>query len=268
MVRGVGAAGNQSIVLINNQFLFLTSDGDVAVYDGGITVKIISSKIEGTLNALHPGRFEQAVGLAFADGSGDEDYYLCVSTEASGTHDLLLVYDTLFRAWTKFNNMPCNALASYEIGTAQRAMAFVNYTGYTMRYPNTDADDGGAFTAFYQSGHLQAGVPQQKIFHRFQVLLRQQSSTATLAFEYRIDFAAAGTTTNLSLAGTGAIWDVAVWDTDIYADIASALRPVFMDLQGDFILWRVSDTSTNPAFLLRGVRLWIEPTGTIGGSET
>src|SRR3990167_9035239 len=65
MVRGIGAASNQAITLINNKFIFLTSQGNVAIYDGGITVQVLSGKIQGTLDSLNPARISKSVAVAF-----------------------------------------------------------------------------------------------------------------------------------------------------------------------------------------------------------
>lgn len=265
MVRGIGAAGNQSIALINNQFLFMTSQGDVALYDGGLTVQILSAKIEGTLSGMNMDRFDDAVGLAFDDGTGDEDYYLALSASGSSTNNRLLVFDTRWKAWTKFTGLAVNAMTSYEIGTSQRAIAFADYLGQANRYPTTDADDGAAIDAYYQSGHLQLGVPQLKVFRDTQVILRQEGTTYNVTFEYRIDFEGAGTSTSLSLAGTGALWDTAVWDAASYADIATSTRRIEVNKEGDFFLWRIANANASQPFLLRGVRVWVEPTGRISG---
>lgn len=269
MVRGVGAASNQSITVINNRFLFTTHQGDVAVYDGGITVQIISSKIEGTLapTNINLSRIEDTVAVAFDDGTGDEDYYLSLSLSGSGTHNLLLVFDTLHQAWTKFSGISANAMTSYEVGTQQRAIAFSDYSGYVNRYPSGTSDAGTSISAYYQSGHLRLDIPTVKTFREFQLMLRQEGSQS-ITFERRVDFAGSGTASTISLAGSGALWDSATWDSSSYADIVTAITRVPVNESGDFILWRISDNSTNNPFLLRGLRLWAEPEGRLGGGST
>ena len=263
MVRGVGASGNQTIALINNQFVFLTNQGNIVVYDGGITIQLLSSKIQGTLSTLNLERLPQAVGLAFDDGTGDEDYYLCLSRQGEGTNQLMLVYDTLFKAWTKFTGIACNALTVYETGTRQRALAFFDYAGRANLYPDTEADAGATIASFYRSGHLRLDVPQQKTFQQIQAIF-QQRENERVTLNYYIDF---GTTTSgysISLAGTGAIWDTAVWDTAVYADVATIISRNPIGHTGDFIQWDITDTDDH-GWRMRGVRLWAEPTGRLGG---
>jgi len=268
MVTGIGAASNQAIATINNQFLFVTSQGDVAVYDGGITVQIVSSKIEGTLGSLNYQRFTKAIAVAFDDGTGDEDYYVSLSSGGSGTHDTVLVFDSFHRAWTRFSGLNVAAMAVYEIGSRQRGIAFGDYGGLLYRYPYLNSDDGSAIDSYYQSGHLRLDIPTQKTFRMLQAILQQESSTYTVSLEYRLDFAGAGTVTALSLAGSGALWDTAVWDSAVWADVSTSIRPVsIVGGTADFLQWRISNDGASQPYLLRGIRLWASPTGRVGGSN-
>lgn len=267
MVRGIGAANNQAVAVLNNQFVFLTSQGDVAVYNGGTQVEIISTKIEGTLSGLNLNRIVEAVAVAFDDAEGDDDFYLSVSGTGSGTHNRLLVFDTFHQAWTKFDGFACNALAVYEVGTQQRALLCGTYSGYTDRYPSGNSDAGEPIDAFYASGHYDFEVAQQKIFRVLQLVFQQRSTSHPIAVEYRIDFATTGTETELDLSGSGALWDTAVFDVDTWADLTTTLKVIHMDTPGDYLQWYLSEDSTAPAFLLRNLRVWMESTGRIGGSS-
>ena len=267
MVSGIGAASNSAIELINNRFVFLSDQGNVIVYDGGITVQVLSRKIETTLSSdtINMARLKFARSASFDDGTGDQDFYLSLSLAGSGTHNLILLYDTALQAWTKFSGINANTLATYELGTQERAIIFGNYSGTASRYPVGDNDNGSAIEAFYQSGHLRFDIPTQKTFRDIQLILRQQGNY-DITFEFRIDFEGTGTTRTISLSGSGALWDTAIFDADAYADIATqiALEPV--DRDGDFILWRIENNNADEPFLLRGLRLWAEPVGRLGGT--
>lgn len=264
MVRGIGTCSNNSIAVINNKFIFLSCEGDVIIYDGGINVQIISAKIEGTLTAINLDRVDEAIAIAFDDGTGGEDYYLSLSASASSTHDRLLVFDTFHQAWTKFLGINANAMATYEIGTLQTALVFGNYIGDANRYPNTNADDGAAINAFYQSGQLQFDLPQEKIFRLAQIFVNQEGAY-NLTFEYRLDFEAVGTSSSISLAGSGSLWDTAIFGTDAFADITTVTGRVEGFRICDFFQWRVSNTNAAQPFLVKGIRIFMEPTGRVGG---
>ena len=261
MVKGIGTPNNQAVTIINNQFVFMTSQGDVAVYDGGVTVQIISSKIETTLTGLNLNRLNRTVTAAFDEGTGDEDFYACVSTSGNSTHNRLLQYDTLHKAWLKHVGINCNSLAVYEIGTQQLALAFSDYAGRVHRYPTGSSDNGASISAAYLTGHLSFGIPQQKTFRRLQPVFVQQTGNTNLTVEYRVDFATTGTSTTVSQAGSGATWDGSIYDTASWADLSTTIANIDIHQTGNFLAWRIANTSE--PFLVRGVRLWYEPTGRV-----
>jgi len=264
MVSGVGAASNAAIQVVNNRFMFLTSQGDIALYDGGINIEFISYRIDGTLDpsvtSLNRYQFARS---AFLD---DSEFYLSLSTAGSGTHDLILMYDVDVGAWTKFSGINANALAIYEIGTQEHAILFGDYSGFANQYPSGTSDAGSSIEAFWQSGHLKLDTPHRKLYRELQLFIRQEGSYS-ITIEHRIDFAATGTSTSVSLAGEGALWDTAIWDAASYGDVTTALVRIILGNPGDFFQWRIEDTSTNNPFLLRGARLWVEENvGEIGGT--
>mgnify|MGYP001559825427 FL=1 len=262
MVKDIGTLSDQSIVVLNNRFIFTTADCDIAVYDGGLNVEIISTKIQGTIDGLNLDRCDEAVATEF-----DGDYLVSISNSGSSSHNLILVYDTFHQAFTKFLGMNANALATFEEGTLQRQVLFGDYDGFVHEYPETDSDNGAAIVAFYQSGWLRfPQIPQEKTFRLARVFTNQTGTGNTLTFEHRIDFLSAGTQTVLSLAGTGSLWDTAVYDTDRYADLTTLIGRVEIDRQGDFLQWYLYSSGTQPAWVVRGVQIWNEPTGRIGGS--
>lgn len=258
MVRDIGTASNSSIAIINNQFLFKTQLGDYAVYDGGINVKILSSKIEGTLAALNQNRLDAVRATAFDDGTGDQDYYVCETASGGATHNRLLLYDTFHQAWTKFVGINCNALWTYEIGTLQTAIAFGDYSGFVNRYPNTSNDAGTAINAYWQSGQLRIPeIPLRKTFRLAQLYV-EQSGNYNLTFTHRIDFESTGTATSCSLAGSGALWNTAIFDADIYADLTTTICRVEINKGDYFFQWRVANSNASETFVVKGLRLWVE----------
>jgi len=136
-----------------------------------------------------------------------------------------------------------------------------------MAYPSGNSDNGSAITAFYQSGWLRfPELPREKTFRLARVFTNQTGTGNTLTFEHRLDFLGSGTQTSLSLAGAGSLWDSAVYDADIYADVTTLIGRVEIDRQGDFLQWYLRTSGTQPAWVVRGVQVFVEDTGRIGGS--
>ena len=264
MVRDIGTRSNSSVVVINNQFLFKTHLGDYARYDGGINVEILSAKIEGTLAALNLNRMDAVRATAFDDGMGDQDYYACESASGASTHNRVLVFDTFHRAWTKFLGINCNAIWTYELGTFESAIAFGDYSGFVNSYPDTTADAGAAIDAFWQSGWWRfPEMPLRKVFRKA-LLYVEQSGNYNLTFTRRFDFEGVGTSTSVNLAGTGALWDTAIFDADSYADTTTTVQHIEFAgaTQGDyFFQWRVANANASQPFVVKGIRVFLEMTG-------
>ena len=261
MVRDIGTQSNSSIAVINNQFLFKTQLGDYAVYDGGINVRIISSKIEGTLGNLNQNRLDAVRAVAFDDGTGDQDYYACETQTGGSTHNRVLLYDTFHQSWTKFVGLNCNAIWDYEIGTFERAIAFGDYSGFVSRYPNTNADAGAAISAYWQSGQWRVPeIPLRKTF-RIAQLYVEQSGNYNLTFTHKIDFESTGTATSCNLAGSGALWDTAIFDADTYGDVTTTICRVDVNEGDYFFQWRVSNNAASQPWTVKGLRIWVEQTG-------
>ena len=262
MVRDVGTLSNASIQVLNNLFVFVTPRCDIAIYDGGLNVQIISKKMQGTIDGLNLDRCDEATAFVF-----DGDYYVSLTNSGASTHNLVIHYDTFHQAFSKFVGMNVNAATPYEIGTLQEAVAFGDYGGFVNRYPSGDSDAGSAITAFYQSGWSRfQEIPEEKTFRLARIFTNQTGTGNTLTFEHRLDFQATGTQTTLNLAGKGSLWDTAVYDTDRYADLTTLIGRVGIHLQGDFFQWYLRSSGTQPAWVVRGVQVWIEGTGRIGES--
>ena len=207
------------------------------------------------------------MAVAFDDGTGDDDYYACVSLKGSGTHNRVLLFDTYHQAWTKFKGITCNALVTAEIGAAQHTLLFADYAGNLLRYPSGETDNGELIQAYYQSGDLRfPEIPTQKTFRDIQVFMRAQGTGRLAGFRYQIDFGTTTTSTTVSLADVGAIWDTAVWDTDAYADQATVIRRIEVNRMGDFLNWRLEQNTASNPVLLRGIRIWMEPSGRVGAT--
>lgn len=268
MVRGVGASNQQAITVINNQFVFQTWTGDVAIYDGGLRVEILSGKIEGSLADTETTRTRLASAIAFDDGTGDEDFYLSTTLAGDSEHSRVLVFDTLHKAWTKFAGVHANALMVYETGSIEQALGFSDYQGVVNEYPTTHANANMTDEAYYKSGQSLLGMPQQKTVHLVQVLARQEARGHELTFEPRINFASTGIQKTIELAGSGAVYDTAIYDVDTYADLTTTLADIEINQTSNYFQWYIENLEDQEPFLVRAVRVWAESTGRIEGDQT
>ena len=229
MVQGIGTLSNQSIAVVNDSrnneqvFVFVTQHGDIAAYDGGINVTIISNKIIASFpNALNFSRIDEVVATQY-----EFLYMVSVSASSIQTHGRIYIFDFLHNAWTRFSGMAANALSTFEDSTGETIMMFGDYDGRVNSWDLNDTStfndpSSTAIDAFYETGWLSfkdTGLPEKSI-RAVRVFVNQVGTGRTLDVEVRKDFEASGTTKSVSLSGSGAVWDTAIWDTDRWADIS------------------------------------------------
>src|SRR3990167_10923659 len=85
MIPDVGTLSPNAIGQIGNEMLFMSEHGDFYIYDGGIGLRIISTKINPDINT---GRFPYVSTTIF-----DNDYHVSYSTSGGATNNRILVYD-------------------------------------------------------------------------------------------------------------------------------------------------------------------------------
>lgn len=227
MVQGIGTLSNQSVTIINsptdNQqiFVFVTQHGDVAVYDGGVNVTIISHKIKNSFpNSIAFDRIDEVVATSY-----EFMYVVSVSTSGNSTHNRLYLFDFLHKAWTRFVGMNANAIETFENASGRPLLMFGDYGGIVSQWDVNDTStyndpSSTVINSFYTTGWLpfsESGL--EKDVRALRVFVNQEGSSRNLDVEVRKDFEDTGATDQISLEGSGATWDSAVWDTSTYADL-------------------------------------------------
>lgn len=258
MVQGIGTTSGQAVKVINNQFVFPTTDGRFAVYNGGITVQFISDPIQGTLDGLNLTRFDELVAVNFND-----DYLVSVTAAGSSTHNRMLFFDTLNQAWSVFKGLNANSIAIAEFGEGTFEVIFGDYGGLSKHYPSGDDDAGTAVDAFYTSKWFRFPLqPNFKNMKLAKVFVDQLGTGINITVETRVDFEASGKSTTVSLAGTGSLWDTMIWDTDNWGgDLVIIERIEVNQKDSTFFQIHFETNDTNAPWTIRGFQLWIEQSG-------
>ncbi len=272
MVQGIGAASNSSIAIINSPadseqlFVFVTNRGDVAIYDGGVDVNYISRKITNSVpNSLAFDRVDEAVATAY-----EFTYIVSLTNTGGSTHDRLYMFDFLHNAWTRFVGMDANAISTFEAGDTQELLMFGDYAGFSNQWDITDTtadNDPGttAIDAFYTTGWLgfdNIGAVEKRL-RVIRVFANQEGTGQTLDLEVRADFASAGTTFSISLAGAGAVWGSAVWGVDRYSGLSVTIDRIEPNAGDNLFQLRFRNNRVNESFTIRKFQMILEPSGRV-----
>lgn len=270
MVDGIGTRSTHSVKIVNNFIYFTTAQNDIAVYDGGYNVVFNSQKIRNTIGGLNFARSTNTLGLAFSTYKyNDYDYYCSVSDVGQSRNSKILLFDTAFKAWTKFKGINANAWDVAEDSAGQNIMIFGDYDGYVHTYPSTRYYDGNVETApivaFYQTKwfryeDIALGDKYWRILKTY--TLTEDTSTYLYA-EVRSDYEETGPVYTLDISGSDAQWDLAVWDVDTWGGQSLKVNRTEVDKGTDMFQIKFSNDRLNEGFTIFGYENFLEPTDRI-----
>ncbi|MDI6732321.1 MAG: hypothetical protein QME16_00110 [Planctomycetota bacterium] len=253
MISNVGTLSPKSISRIGNDFFFVSSQGDIYIYDGAIGIKLISTKIQGTIDGANFNRFQYVVGELF-----DKDYYLAFSTSSNETHNRILSFDTFHLAWTKFVGINANVIAVADDGTGKDMLVFGDYGGFVYKYPSGTNDAGTAIETIYTTKQFYfPELSPQKDWKLLKVFANQKGNYNLVA-EMRKDFETTGTTESISLAGSGSLWGTAVFGVDAYGGQNLIIGRVEVNKEGDFYQIKFSNSNLDEPVEVKGWEIYLE----------
>lgn len=282
MVDNVGTLSQQSIAIVNNNIFFITSQNDIAVYDGNFSVKFISSKIRNTIGDNNFNRAGQALGLAFSSYRyKDLDYYAAESTLGSSVNDQVLLFDTYREAWTKLEAIEPNSWTVIPNSSGFNQMVFGGYDGLVYYYPNigvyndvsNECTAGNVCTttspsiySFYQTKWFR--YPEVALGDKYMRLLKtyiinSSSLSSTLLIEVKTDYAEEGNLYTVNYTPSGALWDVSKWDESEWTGGGLTIDREEVNLGTQMFQIRYSNDTVDQDMSILGFETFIEPTDRI-----
>ena len=267
LVDGIGTLSQNSLKIVNNFIYFTTSQNDIAVYDGAYTVQFLSQKIRNTIGGLNFTRAGNNQGLAFSTYKyRDQDYYVSVSSSGSAVNNEVLLFDTAYKAWTKFSGINANAWCVGDNTLSQDSMYFGDTTGYVGQYPSANFVDGqvasNAIAAFYTSKWFR--YPEEGLGDKYWRVLKtytlSESTTTNLNVMCNSDYQTTGKSFTLPITGAGSLWDVALWDVDVWGGQSLIVNRSEVELGKSMFQVKFSNSDLNKGFTIFGWESFIERT--------
>ena len=265
MVSGIGTSSNDSVQVVNNYIYFTTAQNDIAIYDGAYTCQFISQKIRGTIGGLDFDRSAQNVGLAYSTYKyNDYDYYVAVTEKGGTGNNRILLFDTQYKAWTKFKGMNANAMCVAPTQTGQDAMFFGDYNGYVHIYPSNKYYDGDeastAIAAIYQTKWFKySDICLGDKYWRLLKTYTLAADNTILYAECKSDYESSGKVFALNLGGPQDKWDVAMWDLALWGGESIVVGRNEVDKGTSMFQLRYTQESNNTGFTILGFENFVEP---------
>lgn len=282
MVDNVGTLSQQSIAIVNNNIFFITSQNDIATYDGNFGVKFISSKIRNTIGQNNFSRSPQALGLGYSSYRyKDLDYYAAESTLGSSTNDQVLLFDTYREAWAKLQNFNPNSWTVIPNSSGVNTMVFADYNGLVYYYPNTSVysdvynscsganactTTSAGIYSFYQTKWFR--YPEVALGDKYLRLIKtyvinSSSNASILQTEVKTDYAASGNIYTFVYTPSGSLWDVSKWDEDLWGGGGLNIDREEVNLGTQMFQIKYSNGTANQDMSILGFENFLEPTDRI-----
>ena len=261
MVTAIGCVSGHSIQVINNKIIFNSQDG-IYIYDGGINVTKISTRIEDTLDGIDTSRFEQFTSANF---QRKNQYWLGTTSSAASTNDLILVYDYFNDAWTKYVGIEANAMAIVRDSTGKEQLYTGEFDRGAIFLQNVgDNDDGIAINGFYQTKWFRfPTLKSSELILRLIRVFAEEEGNWDLTIEAKQDFATTSTSNTMTLTGSGGVWGTAVWGTDVWGGEGVIVGRFPLTLRENFFQLKFENKNADEPFKIFGYQFFVEPTDRI-----
>ena len=215
-LTGIGTLSHKSIINTGNDLLFISFLGQIphikalsrtrfgTLVDGGI----ISDPIATTMNGLNKGALDKVA--AIFDG---RKAWIAVPNGASTFNNLVLVYDTVDKSWTKHTGINASNWLSFGIGSTIEIYFGEGNTDSKVYKLGTTKDDNSATIAFQYTTKKIRPSPEKENTWIYLYVTADATGNYDVTVEYSLDGFTFTTLGTLNLLGIGATWGTGVWGT-------------------------------------------------------
>ncbi len=246
VVRNIGAWAKNSVRAIPNVGIaFLAQNTAYVLNDQGL--QPIGDPIQRTFDSVNRAQWGNAVAAVYPKRY---QYWISVATGSATSNNAMLVYDYIQRAWTVYSGLNANALAQAEDSNGNNVLITGDYAGNQYKQDTTNTIDNISgvstpITFSYTTPDLAIESPEfTKNFKYLYLFFNVVESTTTVeaSFDYQSNYEFSN---NVTLGQVGALYDVAVYDTDIYPAINYKVARVEINRSARAIRLRFTESSIN-----------------------
>ncbi len=217
IARNIGAWAKNSVKAIPNVGIVFLAQNTVYVLSGN-ELEPIGDGIQRTIDGINRSAWANSVGEVYPKRY---QYWLAVSPSGS-TNNKVLVYDYIQKAWTVYSGMTVNALAQAEDSTGDNILLSGDSLGNHYKQDTGTSDNPAnvetEISASYTSNDITFGAPEitKTLKYLYLFSLVDATTTVTTNLYYDYDGSAVENSIDLNLGQTGAVYDVAIYDQDVY----------------------------------------------------
>lgn len=255
VARNIGAWAKMSVKVIPNLGItFLAQDTVYVLNDDGLSP--IGDSIQRSLETVSRLMWANAVAEVYP---AKYQYWLAMS-EGGTVNNVIFVYDYIQKAWTVYRGMNVGMLAQAEDSNGNNILLSGDYAGNHYKQDTGTSDMPAnvttAISAYYTTADVHLGSPEITKNFKYLYLFTLVDATTTVTIDafYDYDATAIAYTSDLSLGQNGAVYDVAIYDQDIYPNQQYKVSRIELNRSARAIKLKFSNSSADA---LVGVIGWV-----------
>lgn len=160
-----GCVSGRALVVYENILLFLDQKG-ICKYDGA-QIEVISNKVEPIFKRMNlRAALNNAIGFHYKEYN---EVWFAFPVDDSEVNNVIIVYDYLMNAWTKYEGLEISSLALAKGALGQKTPFYGGYTGNIFSFgASYFSDNGTTITCSFDSHFLaQLGQTEEAQYRRF-----------------------------------------------------------------------------------------------------
>lgn len=256
IMSDIGCVADRTIKTVENDLFFLSPTGHIYSFTGNEVI-LLSDKITTTINGLNKNVLDKACAEIYPKY---HQYWLSVADGSSSTNNLILVFNYKLGAWSKYAGINAATLAQRKVSNV-----IYLYSGdagndsYLYLQDSGDNDNSSAINAYLETKYFGEGLPEYKKTFDALYVLADMSGDYNLKIKYNLDFDKISRSVNMSLYASGALWNTAIFGTDVFATESTTFEKIPINKTGRFIQVKFTNEYADQSFNIPGFSLEYHP---------
>lgn len=250
----VGAVSGSSIVQVDipgvgTGFIYWGIDNKIRFFDGTKSISI-ADHIQPTLDDLNLARNKYIQAVNYPDLN---QIWFSVSNGSSTTHNRIIVYDYLNRAFLIHNNILANKMAILRNNTGDRFLCTGDYAGITHRQNTGNDDNGEDFDSYYWTAWLNLGDPTLAKKFKWLELYIAELGDYSLTLGYNFDFKLGSKKSKfISLSVGAALFGTARYGVDVFSGQTVLIKtiPIFGTNKERYVRFKFENLLADQPFII------------------
>ncbi len=257
IIEGIGCISNNSIQNVGNELFFLDESGHIYAFDNG-SIRLLSDSISTTIDGLNHSKLNIAVSGVYPKY---HQYWLAVANGSSSTNNLVLVYDYILNAWTKYSGINAGVMALRKIDGIEYLYTGDATTGsYVFKQDYGNNDNSTAINAYFTTKNF--GVDLEEFEKKFEAvyLTLKQSGNWDLTVEQTLDYGRMVITTDVNLTQGTVLWGHFNWGAANWTSSNAIIdNKISLSEPGKFLKLKFSNANADEPFTIYGFTIQHQP---------